>query len=150
MWKLVCFSVWQESSFSWWVNSFEWSVLVCLSLISGIPQIFVFTCSVQGSFQINRLLDINNKEDTMCRTSHYLYYRQGKEANTWTWQLYMKKQIQETLLIKPLSQTTLWALCPLLKSSVNSAFSKKGSPSGQPVYFAEASAAKQNTTQKWA
>lgn len=62
MWKLVCFSVWRESIFSWWVNSFGWSIIVCCSLVSGIPQIFVFACSVQGSFQIDSLLEINNKE----------------------------------------------------------------------------------------
>lgn len=27
------------------------------------------------------LLEINNKEDTMCRTLYYLYYLHGKEAN---------------------------------------------------------------------
>lgn len=42
MWKLVCFSDWWECDFSSWVNSFGWSILVCRSLASGIPQDYCF------------------------------------------------------------------------------------------------------------
>lgn len=67
MWKLVCFSVWWELSFSRWVKSFGWSILICWSLVSGIPRIF-FHMQCARILLDRRSLEISNKEETMQKT----------------------------------------------------------------------------------
>lgn len=71
MWKLVCFSVRWEFSFSRWVKTFGWSILICWSLVSGMPQIFFH---MQGARILLdrrslRSLEISNKEETTQKTA---------------------------------------------------------------------------------
>lgn len=73
MWKLVCFSIWWQFSFSWWVNSFGCRILICWSLVTGIPQVF-FHMQCARILSDRRSLEINNKEEIMQKIVLSLLY----------------------------------------------------------------------------